>query len=144
MLRMRAACKCGGTEGEIRPSGGQDVVYCLSCDRYQYNAPKSETGKAVRSVSNRQDIKPSVRSEVMQRAGFRCEVCGKPASHCPVGLSLGHIVSVADAAKAGIPSETVNSADNLIAECEECNLGHGRKPIPIGTFLAILRTRMEA
>jgi hypothetical protein len=35
----------------------------------------------------------------------------------------------------------LNSDENLIAECEECNLGHGRDPLLLALFVAILKTR---
>jgi ribonuclease HI len=42
---MRAPCRwCGGETGTITQKSGQDCVYCV-CGRYQYNAPKSETGR---------------------------------------------------------------------------------------------------
>lgn len=41
---MRRACVCGSTVGRVVEKGGQDTVTCLRCERFQYNAPRSETG----------------------------------------------------------------------------------------------------
>jgi len=40
---MRKPCKCGCVQGYIRRAGEQDVVRCMECNAYQYNAPRSET-----------------------------------------------------------------------------------------------------
>lgn len=51
-FRMSRECKaCGGTEGRIAPTNGQNVVYCLGCGAYVYSAGKVETGQRIRSVS---------------------------------------------------------------------------------------------
>jgi hypothetical protein len=51
------------------------------------------------------------------------------------------VVSIDAGVKAGVSLEVLNSDENLIAECEECNLGHGRAPLPMAVFIAILMTR---
>lgn len=43
-LKMRAPCKCGHAIGKITRLCGQDLMHCEKCKRYQYNAPRSETG----------------------------------------------------------------------------------------------------
>lgn len=48
---MRAPCGCGSTWGRITVANGQNVVRCFSCDRFQYNAPKAETGQRLLHAS---------------------------------------------------------------------------------------------
>lgn len=37
---LRAKCSCGGELGDVHPKGGQYCVYCVDCNKYQYNVPK--------------------------------------------------------------------------------------------------------
>ena len=137
---LRTPCRCGSSEGEIRTTNGQDCVYC-QCGKYQYNAPKTETGRKPRSVSATHSlVSPKQKSRVIKRANTRCERCGKPAVKTQTGLQVGHILSVADGLKLEVPDHLINSDDNLIAECDECNLGH-RETLPLQLVAAILKAR---
>jgi 5-methylcytosine-specific restriction endonuclease McrA len=139
---LRKPCNCGSMEGTIRIKGGQDCVYCFHCSRWQYNAPKVETGREVRSVSTTHEaIKPNQRARVIERANTRCERCGKRASECKTSLHVGHILSVDDGHKYGLSDDVINSDENLIAECDECNLGHGKGVLPVRLLVALLATR---
>ena len=62
-MDLRKPCKeCGHRYGSIDTRGGQDCVYCGKCDAYQYNAPKTETGRKPRSLSTTHAlIKPKQR-----------------------------------------------------------------------------------
>lgn len=42
-MHMRRPCGCGEKVGVIQHKSGQDCVYCRSCGKWQYNAPRSET-----------------------------------------------------------------------------------------------------
>ncbi len=43
--QMREPCKyCGGQRGRVERKGAQDCIYCATCGRWSYNAPRSETG----------------------------------------------------------------------------------------------------
>lgn len=144
VFTMRKPCACGGLEGEIKTRSGQDCVYCNSCNRWQYNAPKTETGREQRSVSTtHRAIKPGQRSRVIERANMRCERCGKPAAESKTGLHVGHILSVDEGHKQGLSDEIVNSDENLIAECDECNLGHGKGVLPVRFYIALLMARVS-
>ena len=45
-IEMRAPCKaCGHRNGVLRCRSGQDTVRCAACDVFQYNAPRSQTGR---------------------------------------------------------------------------------------------------
>ena len=141
-MEMRKPCiQCGSTNGRIETKSSQDCVYC-ECGRFQYNAPKTETGREVRSVSTTHAaIKPKQRSRIIERANLRCERCGKPASSTASGLHTGHILSVDEGHKQGLADDIINSDDNLIAECDECNLGHGKGVLPVRFLIALLMAR---
>lgn len=136
---MRNPCKhCGGIEGVIVEKNGQDTVRCAACNAFAYNAPRTETGRAQRSVSTvHAGIKPGKRSRVLERAGAKCEICGARGN-----LHVGHILSVADGLKQGLSEAQLNSEDNLLASCEECNLGQGDRSLPPWLAIALVRCRI--
>lgn len=135
---LRNPCsQCASEIGFITPTNGQDVVKCARCERFQYNAPRKETGKPQRSVRTRPTIKPSQRARIVERANRHCERCGSDGI-----LHVGHILSVEDGKQAGLSEAEVNDDENLIAECEECNLGHGDLTLPLRLAVAIVRARI--
>ena len=138
---LRAPCRYGcGNEllGYIRPAGGQDVVRCARCDKAQYNAPKTETGKRARTVSTvHAAIKPKQRSRILERATGRCERCGARDR-----LHVGHMLSVKAGLDMGLTEAELNHDENLCALCEECNLGQGAEPMSLRLAIAILRARI--
>ena len=141
MYEMRKPCgKCGSTSGRIEPKGAQDCVYC-DCGAFQYNAPREETGKPVRSVNRkREPFKPSVRAAVLMRASGRCELCGaKPG---PEGeIHVGHLLSIDDGLRAGIAEAVLNDVENLAAMCDQCNLGIGATTVPLRLAIAMVLAR---
>lgn len=126
---MRAACaQCGTTEGYIIERGSQDVMRCVICDAYQYCAPRTETGKAVRTLASRPNIKPSTRARILHEHDYACVCCGRRAPD--VSLDLGHLISRDDAARAGfLDDPLIDSEWNLAPMCQECNSGQR----PLGT-----------
>lgn len=112
---LRTPCaQCGGAAGRIKETGSQDCVYCLGCDRFQYNAPRAETGKPVRSVRSARDvdISPGLRAHILfERAGGCCEICHNMGAE----LHVGHLLSVAAGRAEGMSDADLNSADNLAA-----------------------------
>lgn len=139
---LRTPCRCGGEEGRIETRNGQDCVFCLKCGCHCYNAPKTETGRAVRSVSTaRKDIKPAQRARILMRASGHCELCGKTEGI----MHVGHLLSVKDAMSGGLTETEIGDDENLAAFCEECNLGIGEQTVPlrlvIGIQLARIRNR---
>jgi 5-methylcytosine-specific restriction endonuclease McrA len=137
--------KCGCETGVIATVNGQDTVRCQSCDHGLYNAPKTETGREARSTSTvHAAIKPKQRDRIIQRANTRCERCGKSAMASVTGLHVGHILSVNDGLKHGLETHVINSDDNLLAECDECNGGHNRGSLPVRLFVTLLMTRVSA
>lgn len=143
MYDLRNSCACGCSKGWIQTKSGQDCVYCCDCSRFQYNAPKTETGRKARSVSTTHSaIKPAQRNRIIERGNGRCERCGKPANLTKTGLHVGHIVSVEAGHKHGLTDAEINSDENLIAECDECNLGHGASALPVRLYMALLKARV--
>jgi hypothetical protein len=134
---------CGCTTSTITTKNGQDVVRCSNCDSYIYCAPKAETGRATRSVSTVPDIKPKQRDRIISRAQIRCERCGKHAMASKTGLHVGHVLSKDEGVKQGLTADIINSDENLICECDECNLGHGRGVLPVRLLVAILTARVK-
>ena len=137
---LRAPCpRCGGAEGRIETRNGQDCVFCVGCLRHQYNAPKTETGRAPRTVqTTHEGITPKKRARVLLRATGRCELCGNKGN-----LHVGHLLSVDDGLRAGLTDFEVNDEENLSAMCDECNLGLGKECVPIRLVVAILCARIR-
>jgi 5-methylcytosine-specific restriction endonuclease McrA len=143
-MQLRIPCRfCGSDEGHIRVSGGQDCVICCGCERWQINAPKTETGRAARSLRTTHElIKPSLRWKIIERAGGVCESCKRSPAGSE-GLQVGHVVSVEDGHKYGLTDRQINSEENLIAQCAECNSGASSRTIPIWMLIAIVKARMN-
>lgn len=139
---MRVPCKrCGSTEGYITTRNGQDCVFCSVpwCNRFQYNAPKVETGRASRTVTTiHNGIKPKERIRILERATGRCEICGAKGN-----LHVGHLLSVENGLKSGMTEYDLNSDENLAAMCEECNLGIGKSTVSLRLSVSILRARLK-
>lgn len=138
--QMRKPCSCGSELGYLTEVSGQDTVRCLACDRHCYNAPRTETGRAVRTVTTvHNGVKPKLRSKILERDGHRCVLChsvDKP-------LHAGHVVSVEAGFAIGLSDAEINDEENLIAVCDECNLGQGAQPIALSVAIRILRARIS-
>jgi len=138
---MRAPCnRCAGTTGRIESRNGQDCVFCLTCGRFQYNAPKTETGREVRSLRTRPDIKTSQRSRILDRDGGRCVICHRADR----GLELAHLVSVDDNQKLGLgmADSELYDDENLVAMCAPCNNGYGSMSVSPRMLLMLIRARI--
>lgn len=142
--QMRAPCKfCGFAEGRIETKNGQDCVYCASCGRHNYNAPKTETGRAVRTVSTvHEAITTGKRARILLRSNGRCEICGRKPNG-EDGLHVGHLLSVKRGMEAGLSDTEINGEENLAAMCGECNLGIGDLPIPLRLAISIVKARVS-
>lgn len=143
---MRSPCRsCGNETGRIETKNGQDCVFCTSvgCGRFQYNAPKTETGRAPRTVSTvHNGIKPNQRARIIDRASNRCEFCGAPSSVSP--LHVGHLVSVKDGFDLGLSDQEINHDENLAAMCDQCNLGLGDSTLSLRYILPRLAVILKA
>lgn len=138
---LRDPCSaCGGMTGKIIERGAQDCVYCLECERFQYNAPRAETGKPVRHVKTREAISPSQRARILiVRANGRCEICGTDKRE----LHVAHLLSVSAGREAGMSDDELNHDENLCAMCDSCNLGLGKNPVPLRLAVKIAMARMR-
>jgi 5-methylcytosine-specific restriction endonuclease McrA len=138
---MRSACKeCGSTEGTLRPTNGQNCVYCNGCNRLAYNAPKSETGEAVRSLRTRPDISPSKRARILDRDNHTCVACHRSK----VPLDVGHLLSVSEGRIHGLTDEELWHDENLAAMCASCNSGYSSRSVSLRLAIHLrARTRDE-
>jgi 5-methylcytosine-specific restriction endonuclease McrA len=137
---MRKPCRCGSDFGKLAEVNGQDTVRCVACNAFAYNAPRTETGRAVRTVTTvHKAIKPKLRARILERDGHRCVLCKADN----VRLHVGHVVSVDAGFATGLTDAEINDEENLIAQCEECNLGQGSQPIPLRVAIAILKARIS-
>jgi len=137
-MEMRSACQCGSSEGRVETRNSQDCVFCAGCGRFQYNAPKVETGRAVRSLRTRPDIKPSQRSRIIDRDSGRCVIC----HHADRNLEVGHLISVDDGKRLGMTEAELYDDENLAAMCSPCNSGYGSMSISPRTMLMLIRARI--
>lgn len=138
---LRAPCPCGSAEGYITEAGYQDVVRCRRCDRYQYNAPRLETGKATRTVSSRPGLTPAQRWRILERYGHACVGCGRRPPE--VELHIDHLIPRAVADEFGFLDAVIDSDVNLGPLCPECNLGKGTRPVSIQLLYRLLLIRRE-
>jgi hypothetical protein len=134
---LRAPCRqCGGTVGRIYTKNNQNVVFCRDCGRYAgYNAPKTETGEAPRTLQTIRHISPSQRTRILERALGRCELCA--SIELP---TIAHFLSVKDGFDFLTDAE-INSDENLIVLCAECNSGQSHRTGPLRLLAAILHRR---
>jgi 5-methylcytosine-specific restriction endonuclease McrA len=119
--QLRAPCACGSTTGVIRTVGLQDTVRC-ACGKFQYNAPRTETGRKQRTLASREGITPSMRARILDRHDHACIACGKRPPE--VRLELEHMISREVAAEFDLLDDLIDSEWNLAPMCAECNSGH--------------------
>lgn len=148
-IEMRATCAtCGGTGGTITERNGQNVVNCATCGRYQYCAPKRETGQKPMNLQDRIGIKPSVRARIIRDWDHRCAFCGTDAIDTNGGLHLAHLIDRHDAHRYGLLDDLIDDPVNLVPACAACNLGErplGPKQLRlIVRFLMIAHRRQAA
>jgi 5-methylcytosine-specific restriction endonuclease McrA len=138
---MRKPCPgCGGDRGVISEVNGQDTVRCVTCNRFCYNAPRTETGRAARTTTTvHNGIKPKQRARIIGRDGNQCQWCRTTSAP----LHVGHIVSVDAGLAYGLTDEEINNDENLVAMCQECNLGMGAEPMPLRVAVALIRARIS-
>ncbi len=136
---MRAPCRygCGSTDGRIETRSGQDCVICLGCDRHQYNAPRTETGRAVRSLRTRPNIKPGQRARILDRDNATCVICHSASRE----LDTGHLISREDGLALGLSEAQIDSDDNLAAMCGPCNSGYSGRSVNPRIMAALLAAR---
>lgn len=141
---LKAACTCGqpaGAEGVLDQVGPHLRLSCAVCGARNPNnstsISKREVDEDVRSVSSRPDIKPSQRARILQRAGAACELCHRTDRP----LHIGHFLSLKEGREVGASDIELYDDENLLALCDECNLGLGEETPPARMLLLILRAR---
>jgi 5-methylcytosine-specific restriction endonuclease McrA len=138
---MRKPCPyCGNEAGRLVERNGQDTVRCNACGRFVYNAPRTETGRAARTVSTvHAAVRPALRARILDRDGTCCVICRTTESR----FHVGHIIPVEAGILYGLSDVEINDEENLAVMCEECNLGYQDRPIPLRTAIAIVRARIS-
>lgn len=131
--------KCGSEATRIEPQNGQDCVWCLTCGQFSHNAPKHETGRAVRSLRTRPDIKPSQRARVLDRDNGACIICHR----ADISLDVGHIVSVTEGRSLGMTDAQLFDDENLAAMCTPCNSGFNAVSINPRLFASLVIARIQ-
>lgn len=135
---MRSRCpRCACLDGIVTTKNGQDTVRCAECDRFCYNAPRSETGRETRSLRTRPTIRPSQRTRILMRDNGACVLCHRS----DVPLDVGHLISVHDGHKLSLSDTELASDDNLAAMCTPCNSGLSSESLPPRLLVAALWAR---
>ncbi len=107
----KALLSRGAKLGFLEVKGGRSVRTQGCCAECRL---RMETAMVTRADSRRDPVPAALRFAVLQRDAFRCRYCGATASD-GVKLHIDHIVPVVAGGETSI--------DNLVAACEQCNLG---------------------
>lgn len=122
IFTLRDPCKCGGSHGYITPRNGQDLAYCSDCGTWQYNVPRTESGRKPRTLATREGLTVAQRAQVLDTYGHACIYCGKRPPE--VRLEMEHMIPRELAKKHGVLDDLIDSIHNLAPACPECNSGH--------------------
>lgn len=135
--RPRDPCpRCNASEAVLITKGHQDTLRCARCDRFLYNAPRTETGTKPRTVKTlRRSIRPKQQARILNRDRGRCVLCGSTED-----LTIAHLLSIEHGAELGVSERHLYDDANLAAMCEACNLGlrHGPRSVTPRTYLVIM------
>ena len=141
---LRATCPvCGYDQGVIEYRNGQDTVFCDCCRKFQYNAPKTETGREAHTMRTvHAGITASRQDRIFRRDEFRCLICGRGRAD-DMNLTIAHILSVNEGlalAEKGWPltEYEVNNDANLMTLCETCNSGQSQRSLEPWLYAALL------
>jgi hypothetical protein len=116
----------------VTEKNGQDCVYCI-CGRFQYNAPKTETGRLQRTLASRPGITPSMRRRVFDLCANACVLCGRRAPEAR--LEIDHMLSREIAERHGFLDDLIDSEHNYAVLCAECNSGDRALSKPDATLI---------
>ena len=117
-------------------------LFCVDCGEKDGSVQKNVLLGGRRVV--RRDDNAFQRTDVLERAGRRCELC------CAEGVPLhvGHCLSVKDANALSVPSTVRESLWNKCALCEACNVanmgGYGENSMSPSTYCNLTHTRAES
>jgi hypothetical protein len=130
---QRACATCGSLDGILTFGDTHQRLDCANCGRWQKWVSKQELGLAPRPVArDAQCVPPKQRARILARDGCRCQFCGSTER-----LHVGHILAHAEGTSAGIDHELLDSDDNLITQCEACNVPV-RESLPLWLAAALL------
>lgn len=122
-ITLRAPCECGTLLGYVIVKNGQDCAYCSRCDTWQYNRPRSESGRDTRSTSTTEHVKPKARARILAKHGHQCISCGRSPMVHGVVLDIDHLIPLALAERHGMLDDLTRSEMNMAPMCAECNRG---------------------
>lgn len=135
---LRKPCaNCGNTTGHIDTRNGQDCLFCTKCQKWQYNAPRTETGRPTRSHRTRPDIPATQRARILDRDNATCVVCHRQDT----ALDAGHLLSVDQGRQLGLTDAELYDDENLAAMCSACNSGYSNRSVNPRLFIAVIRAR---
>lgn len=108
-------------DGTLPPPKPRTNTVTLKPKRKPQKSKKAKT--TANAAKERRKMTPSMRFEVLRRAGFRCEACGAdPKKDRGVRLQVDHIIPVSKGGK--------SEYANLQCLCRDCNRGKGAKIVP--------------
>jgi hypothetical protein len=140
-MLLREECRyCGGRFGNIITVSSQDTVRCCGCQKYLYNAARTETGRPRQSLRTRPNVSPNQRARILLADISRCVICKRT----DVPLEIGHMISVRDGRRQGLSDAELYSDENLCGMCAQCNSGLGGNSLPAQDRERILRDRRPA
>lgn len=106
-----------------RPLYDGSVFFARHTDGRMCWPEMMQAGPRGKSARPRADdgLRPSqrMRFDALKRGGFTCVYCGRRAPD--VVLHVDHVVPVS--------AGGLNSPDNLVVACSDCNLGKGARPL---------------
>lgn len=131
-----------GREWVTKNGAARWDLFCVACGTKDGAVSKAEL-RGGRFVKRRDD-NAFQRTDVLERAHHRCELCHARDVH----LHVGHCLSLKDAEDMGVPREARESLWNKCALCEACNLanlgGYGERSMSPSTYCDLGHTRPEA
>lgn len=100
--------------------------------RAQHNPPTrpiwQELNERATRRGKRRGISKSLRMDIFERDGFRCQYCGRTIQD-GIKLHVDHKVAVANGG--------TNDIDNLVTSCDECNCGKSDKELRLPEHISI-------
>ena len=149
-LSRQKCPRCKGSAATLEYVNGSPIVRCASKScvniwtgkgRYLYHAPKIDTGdKPVNSATVHASISSQKKAAVLERDGYRCVLCGMAAGDGAI-LHVGHILSVSDGIRFEVETAIINHPDNLMTNCQSCNISIGSRSVAPRLFAHLLHVR---
>lgn len=117
-------------------------LFCPDCGNKDGAVGKAELSGG--AFTKPRDNNAFQRTDVLERAKWRCELCCVHG----VGLHVGHCLSLKDAQRMNVARDIHESLWNKCALCDDCNLanrgGYGEQSMSPSTYCGLSHTREEA